>query len=87
MSAYTKKLLHKKGETRGLDGRALLLHYKHVQAGTKYTSKCQYCQYGPSAVVKAVTAPVPEPVVRESDGDDKKEAATLSPDGGWVWQS
>ena len=73
-------------EARVLNGRAVILHHKHIQAGIRTDAKgCGFCKLGVGALVTASTRTVAEPVVREGPGVDEEKSAPLPSDGGWFW--
>ena len=73
-------------ETRVLDGRAVVLHYKHIKAGIgSDPNGCSFCKHGVNGVVTESSRKVAEPVVREGAGADEEKTAPLPLDGGWYF--
>ncbi len=83
MQESVVKSVQEEGET-WFDGRPVLLHYKHLKAGTERLLRCEFCQHGMGAVVKAIEEGLPGAMVRESPGVDEEEPAPLSYDDWWA---
>ncbi len=70
-------------DLRLLNGRAVILHYRHLSARRQEDPDCSVCRQG---LEGAFTALRPERNgVVQSDGVDKKGDTTPASDGQWDW--